>query len=149
MPPKYALKELPPSPRVKTADLVEVDGPYWNLRTIQAALKDGAIEWFLTATAEEDLRDELQFDDADLDNFLQVLHVACCRRRASQWCLEPRSPSSSAVDTRVQRLADVYVMGFNRFTGKEQPTAHPGVYIKFTVTEAPSLLIYSVHRERK
>lgn len=149
MRPKYALKDLPPSPQDKRDERIESGGPYWDLRTIQTALQDGALDWFLTSAAEEDLRNELRFDDDEFDTFLQLLHQVHCRRRASQWCLEPRSPSSSAADNRIQRLSDAYVMGFNRITGREQSTAFPGVYVKFSVSADPSLLIiYSAHYER-
>lgn len=150
MPPKYALKDLPPPPADKTEERVESGGPFWDLRAIKAALSDEALEWVLTSTAEEDMRHELRFDDDELDAFLQVLHAGCCKPHASQWCLEPRSPSSSVVDNRIQRLADVYVMGFHRLTRKEQPGAYPRAYIKFAVSANPPLLIiYSAHHERR
>lgn len=145
MPPKYAHKDLPPCPADLSEERVEQGGPFWDLRTIQAALRDGALEWALTSAAEEDLRDELQFDDDDLDAFLQELHAGCCRQRASQWCVEPAT--AGPVGRRIPRLADVYVMGFQRATRRAQPGAYPAVYVKFTVT-ASTLLIYSAHYER-
>jgi hypothetical protein len=147
VPPKYALKELPPCPGDSSDERVEQDGPYWDLRTIQAALKDGALEWMLTPTADEDRRNELRFDEEDLHAFMQQLHAGCCKKRASQWCVEPRQVS--VPDKRVSRLADVYVMGFQRATRKAQPGGYPGIYIKFSVSDNPKLLIiYSFHFER-
>lgn len=150
MPPKYALKDMPAPPKDKFEERIEVGGPYWNLRAIQSALTDEVLEVFVTPSAEEDLRDDLRFGDEELDSFLQTLHVGCCQARSSQWCLEPMSASSSVNDDRIQRLADVYLMGFNKMTGKEQPRAHPRVYIKLAVSaEPPLLIIYSAHYERR
>lgn len=148
MQPKYALRDLPPCPSDKSDERVEKGGPYWDLGAVQAALRSGELELYLTSTADEDRRDDLHFDVEDLDNFMQQLHAGHCRRTGSQWCVEPVSAVSSAADHRIQRLADVYLMGYHRFSGKEQPGAYPAVYVKFSVAP-PYAIVYSVHYERQ
>jgi hypothetical protein len=146
--PKYALRELPPRPADKGDQRVEKGGPFWDLAAIQAALLSGELQLYLTTNADKDRRDDLSFDVEDLESFFLLLHAGRCLRSSSQWCVEPISASSSAADQRIQRLADAYLMGYHRLSGKEQPGAFPAVYIKFSV-EPPFLIIYSVHYERQ
>lgn len=145
----YASREHPKRPDSRADELVEGCGPYWLLSVVQKALIEGRLDWELTSSAEEQLL-ELMWDDEDLDGFIQSLHSACCKTTASQWCLEPKVDCLSEPDDRIHRLADVYVMGYQRFRKVEQPRAHPKIYFKFTITESPiTMLIYSIHLERE
>lgn len=141
-----------PEPPLHTDDpRVERDGPYWNLAEIQTALWRGGLDWILTRRARQDFHHDLRFTDETMDAFLQTLRPEHCLRRHSQWCVEPQTASHRLApgdeDRRRQRLADAYLMAFNRITGRAVPGGHPGIYLKFTVAEA-GLLIYSLHHER-
>lgn len=148
MRPPYAARDIPEVPDPRADDMVEGNGPFWQLAAIQADLLIKVLDWELTTKAEEELF-ELGWDDEDLDAFVQTLHAGPCKPTASQWCLEPKLDPPPEIEDRICRLADVYIMGFQRFKKVEQPGAHPKIYFKFTITEAPHrMLIYSIHLEK-
>ena len=113
----------------------------WNLDEVQAAVASGELTVELTTSAQETMFNELRLTGEQLLDFIKCLHKA--RYHASEWCLPSDRPKA------VEKAADAYCMGFNRFKGVENQAAKPWIYFKFTVqAKTLKLLVFSMHPER-
>jgi len=112
----------------------------WNLKSIQSSLSgENPVGAIATKSASQDMATNLDWRLEDAVKFVQALSMA--RYMGSEWCYTPNGAQAFA--------CDVYVMGFNRITGKEHQQSDPWVYFKFSMTaQEDKLIVFSAHRER-
>jgi len=118
----------------------QIRRPLWDLEAIQAALQRApALRVIFTEKAAFEMKTKLGWGKSDALQFLRCLtrgHYDC-----SEWCHAPKG--------NTPRQCDVYLMGFSKIQGVENPRLLPWVYIKFGFVgpEYQSLAVYSVHPE--
>lgn len=116
----------------------KIDGKCWDLPAIQQALAKNELKVVLSGTAQQQMIEELLWSPDDLVQFIKCLHKG--RYNDSEWCLPSQNPNGQPFK------ADSYLMGFNRFKGKEHQEAEPWVYFKFTIKEQTlTMLVFSLH----
>lgn len=112
----------------------------WDLEAIQASLKsDPPLKIFHTVNSQWSMKELLKWNGEEFKVFLGCLSKS--RYIGSQWCYAPKGNSPHA--------CDVYVMGFNRLKGIENPLYTPWAYVKFGFIgpNYTTLAVFSAHPE--
>ncbi len=93
----------------------------WDLAGIQAALRSDTLRVIATPKAQKEMFEKLAWGAGEPRLFLKALSRS--RYVRSEWCYAPNGNTPYA--------CDVYLMGFSKAKGEENPHLQPWVYAKF------------------
>lgn len=111
----------------------------WHLQRLQDALRAEQVALMLSSSASNDLATDLFWDMEDVRQFF--LSLESHRYRSSAWCLPPKQAKTAHPSP-----ADVYVMGYDRFS-REECQRRPPIYIKFALKQN-LIYVFSLHFSR-